>query len=263
MKFTVFVCATLWLLVPGLSMAEDDPYLWLENVEGENALAWARGQNERSLELLEAHPLFEPIHERALEILTSEDRIDYPGLRDGEVYNFWRDAEHVRGIWRKTSLENYREDNDQWDVILDIDALAESEDENWVWAGSGCRYPENDRCLIGLSIGGADASVRREFDLETREFVEDGFVLPESKSQVSWRDLDSVFYGPAFKPEDMTDSGYARTVRLWQRGTDKEQSELIYEGEKTDVAVSGVRFWDGPEQFYDLIVRVPTFFTRH
>ena len=261
-KSTLIAAVLTGLLIPSVSMANDDPYLWLEDVEGENALAWARGMNEVSLDMLEAHPLFEPIHEKTLEILTSDDRIAYPSLMGGEIYNYWRDEQHVRGIWRTTSLEGYRSENPDWDVIIDLDSLAEAEDENWVWAGSGCRYPDYDRCLVGLSIGGADAAVRREFDLATREFVEDGFVLPESKSGISWRDRDSVFYGPAFAPEDMTDSGYPRTVRLWQRGTPKEASELIYEGEQTDVAVTGLRFWDGPEQFYDLIVRVPDFFSR-
>jgi len=243
-------------------MAQNDPYLWLEEVEGPNALAWARGQNELSISALESHPLFEPIHERALEIYTSDDRIAYPSLMGGEIYNFWRDADHVRGIWRKATLKGYREDETDWDLILDVDALAEAENENWVWAGSNCRYPDYDRCLVGLSIGGADAAVRREFDLETREFVEDGFFVPESKSSIGWRDRDSVFYGPAFAPEDMTDSGYPRTVRLWQRGQARDDSELIFEGEKTDVASSGVRFWDG-DDYYDLIIRVPDFFSRH
>ncbi|MEX0914850.1 MAG: prolyl oligopeptidase family serine peptidase, partial [Wenzhouxiangellaceae bacterium] len=213
---------------------------------------------------------FEPIHGRALEILTSDDRIAYPSLMGGEVYNFWRDAEHVRGIWRKTSLQAYRDDdrddnrddNRDWDVILDVDKLADDEDENWVWAGSNCRYPDYDRCLVGLSIGGADAAVRREFDLESREFVADGFFLPESKSSIGWRDRNSVFYGPAFDDDDMTDSGYPRTVRLWQRGEPREDAELIFEGEKTDVASTGVRFWDG-DDYYDLIIRVPDFFSRH
>ena len=262
MKSLMIAAFAVALNIPALSFADEDPYLWLETVESENALAWARGQNQRSLDQLEAHPLFEPIHNKALEILTSDDRIAYPSLMGGEIYNYWRDAEHVRGIWRMTSLQGYRSDDPDWDVIIDLDQLAEDEGENWVWAGSGCRYPDYDRCLIGLSIGGADAAVRREFDLQTRQFVEDGFILPESKSGISWRDRDSVFYGPAFTPEDMTDSGYPRTVRLWRRGTPKEQSELIYEGEQTDVAATGVRFWDG-DDYYDLIVRVPDFFSRH
>ena len=246
----------------GIAMAQNDPYLWLEEVEGPNALAWARGQNEVAQGELEAHPLFEPVHERALEILTSDDRIAYPSLMGGEIYNFWRDEAHVRGIWRKASLAAYRADDTDWAVILDVDALAETEGENWVWAGSDCRYPEYDRCLVGLSVGGADAAVRREFDLATRAFVEDGFQVPESKSSIGWRDRDSVFYGPAFDDAEMTDSGYPRTVRLWRRGESREDAELIFEGEKTDVAASGVRFWDG-DDYYDLIIRVPDFFSRH
>jgi prolyl oligopeptidase len=250
------------LAVSGAVMAEDDPLLWLEEIESDRALEWARAQNERSLDYLKSHELFEPIHARALEILTSDDRIAYPSLMGGEVYNFWRDATHVRGIWRKTSRESYRSESPDWDVIIDVDRLAEREDENWVWAGASCRYPDYDRCLVGLSIGGADAAVRREFDLETRSFVEDGFVLPESKSRISWRDRDSVFLGRAFSDEEMTDSGYPRTVRVWQRGMPAEEAKLVYEGERTDVAVTGLRIWDGDE-YYDLIVRSPGFFTRH
>ncbi|MEA5445778.1 prolyl oligopeptidase family serine peptidase [Gammaproteobacteria bacterium AB-CW1] len=243
-------------------MANDDPYLWLEEVEGEKALEWAEEQNKRSLSELEGHPLFEPIHDRALEILTSDDRIAYPSLMGGQVYNFWRDANHVRGIWRTTSRESYRSDDTDWDIILDVDALAEAEDENWVWAGSSCRYPDYDRCIIGLSRGGADAAVRREFDLEKREFVEDGFVLPEAKSQISWRDRDSVFVGTDWGDGSLTSSGYPRQVRLWERGTPVEEAELVFEGEESDVAVSGTRFWDGDTP-YDMIVRSVGFFTRH
>ena len=198
-----YLVLTAAVAATGIAMAQNDPYLWLEEVEGPNALAWARGQNEVAQGELEAHPLFEPIHERALEILTSDDRIAYPSLMGGEIYNFWRDEAHVRGIWRKASLAAYRaddrDDNRDWDVILDVDALAETEGENWVWAGSDCRYPDYDRCLVGLSVGGADAAVRREFDLESRAFVEDGFQVPESKSSIGWRDRDSVFLRPCVR----------------------------------------------------------------
>ena len=250
------------LSFPGAVMAaEDDPFLWLEEIESERALDWARAQNERSTELLEAHPLFEPIHERNLEILTADDRIAYPSLMGGRIFNFWRDAEHVRGIWRVTSREDYRNDAPDWDTIIDVDALAEAEDENWVWAGASCRYPDYDRCIIGLSIGGADAAVRREFDLDTRTFVEDGFVLPESKSYISWRDRDSVFFGPAFEDDQMTTSEYPRQVYIWQRGTPRESAELVFEAERDDVLVWGSRFWDG-DTAWDMIVRLPSFFTR-
>lgn len=261
MKPWVFAALTFGLFAQGLAVAEDDPWMWLEDVEGENALAWARGQNERSLDHLRSRALFEPIHERALEILTSDDRIAYPDLMGGEIYNFWRDDEHVRGIWRKTSLSSFRSDKPDWDVLLDLDELAEREDENWVWAGASCRYPDYDRCIIGLSIGGADAAVRREFDLASREFVDDGFRLDESKSSITWRDRDSVFVGPAFADDQVTDSGYPRTVRLWRRGTDLEDAPVVFEGERGDVGVFSARIHDGDDH-YDVITRAPSFFER-
>ncbi len=256
----VLLCAAV--AGPSNAMDDKDLFLWLEEIDSERSLDWAREQNERSEDLLRSHSDFEAIHQRNLDILTADDRIAFPSLMGGEVYNFWRDANHVRGIWRRTELEAYRGGTPDWDVILDIDRLAEEEDRNWIWAGSGCRYPDYDRCLIGLSIGGADASYRREFDLVERRFVDDGFNLPESKSRVAWRDRDSVFFGPAFEDEQMTDSGYPRQVRIWRRGTAHAESELVYEGERGDVAVSGIRIWDR-DDYFDLIVRVPDFFSRH
>ncbi|MCH8477666.1 MAG: prolyl oligopeptidase family serine peptidase [Wenzhouxiangella sp.] len=249
------------VFVSGAVMANDDPFLWLEEIEGDTALEWAREQNERSEAFLRAHPLFEELHKRNLEILTSEDRIAFPSLMGGQIFNFWRDANHVRGIWRVTTRENFRDPRPEWDVIIDVDQLAAEEEQNWVWAGANCRYPDYDRCLVGLSIGGADAAVRREFDMESRSFVEDGFVLPESKSYISWRDRDSVFFGPAFEPEQMTTSEYARKVYIWRRGTPREEAELVFEGQREDVLVWGSRLWDG-DTAWDVIIRLPTFFTR-
>lgn len=257
-----FVTLLLFLGL-GLSVhavAAEDPWLWLEEVEGVNALAWAQGQNQRSLGEIESHPLFAPIQERALEILTSDERIAWPSLMGGEVYNFWRDDTHVRGLWRKTSLESYRSGQPEWEVIIDVDELAEREGKNWVWAGASCRYPAYDRCIVSLSVGGSDAAVRREFDLERRQFVADGFMLEESKSALTWRDRDNVFVGPAFEDSQVTDSGYPRTVRLWQRGTALEDAPVVFEGERADVAVRAVRIHDG-DQHIDVIVRSPTFFT--
>ena len=261
MKKLTTALLTAGLMAPGALMANDDPFLWLEEIESEEALDWAREQNERSVGFLQSHPLFESIQQRNLEILTADDRIAFPSLMGGQIFNFWRDAQHVRGIWRVTSRENYRNERPDWDVIIDVDALAEAEGENWVWAGANCLYPDYDRCIIGLSIGGADAAVRREFDMESRQFVEDGFVLPESKSYISWRDRDSVFFGPAFSPEQMTTSEYARQVYIWRWGTPWEEAELVFEGERNDVLVWGSRFWDGDTP-WDMIVRLPTFFTR-
>ena len=242
-------------------MAQDDPFLWLEDIEGEQALDWARGQNERAEARLAGHPAFEAIHARNLAIMTSEDRIPLPSLQGGKIYNFWRDATHVRGLWRTTSVASYRGRKPDWEVVLDVDALAAAEQQNWVWADASCRHPAYDRCSIGLSVGGADAAVRREFDLEKRQFVEDGFNLPESKSFLAWRDRDSVFLAPAFTPEQLTDSGYPRLVQLWRRGTPKEAAETVFEGKREDVGVYATREWDG-DTHHDIILRYPDFFSR-
>jgi prolyl oligopeptidase len=258
--FSVWLAAAV-LCVGGSALADEDSFLWLEAVEAEEALAWARAQNARAEERLTAHEAFDPIHRRNLEIVTSEERVPTPDLKGGLVYNFWQDARHVRGIWRRTTLESYRSARPEWELLIDLDRLAEQEGQNWVWAGASCRYPDYDRCLVGLSIGGADAAVWREFDLESREFVEGGFQLGESKSGIAWRDRDSVFLAPAFTDDQVTDSGYPRSVRLWRRGTPLDEAQLIYEGERNDVGVFPVRVWDGATP-YDLVVRAPGFFTR-
>jgi prolyl oligopeptidase len=253
------------LFLTGLSMlgpalAQEDPYLWLEEVESERALAFAREQNERALARLEAQPLFATIYERNLEILNSDERIPSPSQIGDFVYNFWRDAEHVRGLWRRVSVEGYREPEPRWETVIDLDALAAEEGENWVWSGASCRYPAYDRCLIALSRGGADATVVREFDLAERRFVDDGFTLPEAKSDVAWRDRDSIFVGTDFGDGSLTDSGYPRVVRIWRRGTPLSDAETVFEGDRSDVSASGYRFWDG-STYHDVVVQATSFYS--
>jgi len=180
--------------------APEDPYLWLEEVEGDRALAWVEDQNEVSLGYLEALPTFGPLYERNLEIYNSDERIPMPAIRGAHVYNFWRDAEHVRGLWRRMPVDTYLAGGSDWEILLDVDALAETEGEDWVWKGSDCLRPEYRHCLLNLSRGGADATVVREFDVATRTFVENGFQLPEAKSRLSWKDADTLYVGSDFGP---------------------------------------------------------------
>lgn len=162
-----------------------DPYVWLEEIEGERAMAWVNAQNERSLGVLRGDPRYEGLHQQALEIVQSRDRIPAPGFRrqggTEVIDNFWQDATHVRGIWRTTSVESYGTAEPVWETILDVDALAAAEGKNWVYKGATCLPPEETRCLVSLSDGGKDAVTIREFDRATRTFVEGGFVLEESK----------------------------------------------------------------------------------
>ena len=238
----------------------DDPYIWLENVEGEEALNWVEAQNEVSVGYLESLPTFDGLYDRNLEILNSDDRIASPGLRGDHVFNFWRDATNTRGLWRRTTLEDYVSGDPDWDVILDLDALAEAEGENWVWKGASCLRPDYRLCALYLSRGGADATVIREFDVEDKAFVEDGFVLPEAKSRLSWIDEDTVFIGTDFGDGSLTDSGYPRTARIWSRGEPISDAMEVFAGEQADVSAGVYRSWDG-DIHYDIAVRAPTFYT--
>jgi prolyl oligopeptidase len=197
--------------------AEEEELLWLEEVEGDEALAFARAMNERSLDRLQSDPRYQTLYDEALEILESDDRIPFVSVRGGELWNFWRDANNTHGLWRKTTLDSYMTDAPEWDVVLDVDQLAEAEDRNWVWGGSSCLSPDYRHCMITLSDGGSDASHRREFDMESRSFVEDGFVIPETKGSTAWIDADTLLIATALDEDEVTTSGYPFVVKRWTR----------------------------------------------
>ncbi len=216
----------------------DDPYLWLEDVQGERALDWARERNAQSQSVLEAVPGFAQTRGKLLEVLDNRDQIPYVKRRGDHLWNLWKDANNKRGLWRRTTLAEYRKAQPQWETLIDIDALAKAENENWVWGGAECFAPAYNRCLISLSRGGADATVVREYDLTTRSFVKDGFALPEAKSQIDWIDANTVLVSTDFGPGSMTKSGYARTVKEWKRGTPLARARTVYEAQESDVSVS-------------------------
>jgi len=238
-----------------------DHYLWLETVRGEAALAWVRERNATTRKVLEAHPRFAAMREGIRAALDSRDRIPQVMRRGDWLYNFWQDAEHPRGLWRRTSLAEYRKPKVAWDVLLDIDALGQAEGENWVWAGASCLGPDYERCLLRLSRGGADARVVREFDLTTRRFVTEGFTLPEAKSDVDWLDRDTVLVATDFGPGSLTDSGYPRVVKRWRRATPLADAETVFEAETRDVAAGfGIDRTPGFER--TLLVRSLDFYNK-
>jgi prolyl oligopeptidase len=221
---------------PAASAAAEDPYLWLEDVDSARALDWVRARNAESRRVLEAVPRFAQMRDGIREVLDSKDQI--PGVsRQGDwFYNFWRDQAHPRGLWRRTTLAEYRKPEPAWDTVIDLDALAAAENENWVWDGADCLGPAYERCLVSMSRGGADAHVVREFDLVKRAFVEGGFALPEAKSSVEWIDDRTVYVLTDFGPGSLTDSGYPRLVKRWQRGTPLSAAVTVYEAQKQDVS---------------------------
>ncbi|MBA4158268.1 MAG: S9 family peptidase [Gemmatimonadetes bacterium] len=246
---------------PASASAQDDedPFLWLEEVEGERAMEWVESRNTATLNELSASPVYQPIFDRVREVLDSRDRIAYPAIMGDRLYNFWQDQANPRGVWRRTVWESYLSGNPQWEVVLDIDALAASEGVNWSYAGASCLEPEYRRCLVRLSRGGADAVEVREFDTETRRFIEGGFHLPEAKQSVAWMDRDALLVAADFGPGSMTSSGYARVAKLWRRGTPLTAAETLFEGSEGDVSVS-VGTWRTADRSMSLVIHRPSFF---
>jgi prolyl oligopeptidase len=214
-----------------------DPYLWLEDVLGQDALDWVRARNEPTVEEFSGDE-FERMRTQALEVLDTDARIPYVRRRGDYLYNFWRDAANPRGLWQRTTLDSYRSDNPDWDVLIDVDELARVDDENWVWAGANVIYPEYTRALVSLSRGGSDAAIVREFDMATRGFIDEGFALAEAKSHTSWVDPDTLLVGTDFGEGSLTDSGYPRIVKRWRRGQQLEDAHTLFEGAAGDVIVA-------------------------
>ncbi|MGY0618201.1 prolyl oligopeptidase family serine peptidase [Lysobacter sp. A378] len=241
------------ILVAGLTVAAGaahaqesavtDPYLWLENVEGEKALDWVKARNAVTEAELASTPEFKQLEAKILAILDSEAKIPFVSKIGDYYYNFWKDAGHERGIWRRTTLAEYRKDAPQWETVIDLDALNQAEGENWVWHGADCLKPAYERCLIALSRGGADADVTREFDLSTQSWVTDGFFRDEAKGGLGWIDRDHVYVFTDFGPDaegapTVTESGYPRVVKQWTRGTPMSEAIVVYEGKADDMYIA-------------------------
>ena len=224
----------------------DEDHLYLEEVLGETALNEVKGWNKRTLDRLKADPRYKTFYNDALEILNSKDKIPYVSYRNDEVHNFWQDADHVRGVWRKSTLDSYLSDGTTWETVLDFDKLAKDEDKNWVYKGNSCLTPENELCFVNLSDGGKDAVIRREFNTKTKTWVDDGFITAESKGTMSWLDQDRMVIGVDFGAGTLTDSGYPMIAKLWKRGTPLSSAIEIGRGEKTDVG-----YWPGVYELSD------------
>lgn len=219
----------------------DDPYLWLEDVHGARALDWVRERNARTEADIAAAPAFKTLEADIRAILDSDAKI--PGVEKigAYYYNFWKDAQHPRGLWRRTTLEEYRTPEPRWETVLDLDALNAAEGAQWVWHGADCLRPKYERCLIALSPGGSDADVTREFDLATKQFVKDGFFRPEAKGGLAWIDEDTVYVYTDFGPGSLTRSGYPRIVKQWRRGTPLAAASVVYEGKPDDMYIAALR----------------------
>lgn len=241
----------------------EDPYLWLEEVEGERALTWVREQNARSLAVLEGDARFAQLHADAMALANSRDRLPLGGIQEGFYYNFWQDAEHVRGIYRRTPVAAFSSGNPTWETVFDVDAVAAAENSNWVFQGMDC-LEGSTRCLVTLSDGGRDASTYREYDLATRSFVTGGFVVPEAKSSVAWLDENTLLVGTDWGSENgaptVTESGYAFVLKRWARGTPLESATEVIRGQNTDVGVFAGVLQDTTGARLPIAIEAQTFF---
>jgi len=257
---------TLLLLI-GLSLAavivmaqqDEDPHLWLEEVDGTRAMDWVKAHNKRTCDHFEAMPGFDDLYQRNLTIYNADDRIATPEIRGDFVYNFWKDATHPRGVWRRALLSDYLKRSPQWEVLIDVDALSATDGEKWVLKGVSWLHPNFNRCMVNLSPGGGDAVTSREFDVREKVFVKEGFVLPTAKSQVAWKDENTLYVGTNFGAGSMTQSGYARITKVWKRGTALASAETLYEGQETDMGVWTYTM-HAAHRTYVLVYRMLTFY---
>jgi prolyl oligopeptidase len=251
-----------FMLATGVNsgIIDEDPYIWLEDVHGSRAIKWVEGKNRASIDNLTGHPKYQDIYAKSLAIYNSSDRIPSPSILGDFIYNFWQSPEHVRGIWRRTVKEKYLEGNPEWDILLDLDEMSREDGINWVFKGANGLYPGYSRFMVSLSKGGADATVIREFDVNDKAFIEDGFQLPEAKGGVSWLDENTLFVASDFGEGTVTTSGYPRQLRLWKRGNPASEAPVIFEGHTSDVSISGFVI-NKPEGQYAIIRRAMTFYT--
>lgn len=245
-----------------VAAAQDaDPYLWLEDIEGEKALGWVKQENAATDALIVGRPGFEPDRKRARDILDDDRQIAMPGEVMGDtITNFWRDAANPRGLWRQSPLDAYLAGKPVWTTLIDVDALGKAEKQSWVWHGADCLAPAYTRCLVSLSPGGTDSDIVREWDRTTKSFVTDGFILPQAKSSVTWEDADTLLVATDYGAGSMTASGYPRIVKRWKRGTPLSAAETVAEGATEDVGMNVFALTDGDKR-WPMISRGKTFYT--
>ncbi len=262
MKTKSIILAALSLTSLMSLSQNEDPYLWLEEVNGKKALEFVETQNKICFDRLTIRKEYQSVYDKSLEILNSNERIVYPSTHAEFVYNFWQDKDHPRGIWRRSPKTAYQSGKPAWDVLLDIDALSKKDSVLWVYKGAGGLYPKYERFLVHLSKGGGDAVITREFDVNKKEFIEDGFYIPEAKGGASYLDENTLVVSSDFGENTMTTSGYPRQVKMWKRGTPLKDAKLLFEGEKNDVSCSGYVVRDG-EKVFLMINRGITFYSGH
>jgi prolyl oligopeptidase len=252
-------CSTIFPGALAAQQAATDPFIWLEDIDGKRSMDWVNAKNAATVAELSSTPVYQPLYTRIKQILDSKDRIAYPNIVGDRIYNFWQDADHQRGIWRRTTDSDYLAGNPKWETVLDVDALAKAENVPMSYGGADCFEPENRHCLISLSRGGSDAAEVREMDVVTKQFLNDGFKLPEAKTTTAWVDQNTLLVGTDFGPGSMTTSGYPRVIKLWKRGTPPSAATTVFEVPADHVAANASAI-DAVGRRYIQISDIKTFY---
>src|SRR5579862_5066919 len=240
--------------------ASDDPFVWLEQVDSPRAMDWVRAENAKTAAVLEQDAHYPPMFKDALALAQADDRIPEPHVIGGQIYNFWQDRNHAHGLWRRTTLADYKRADSHWTPVLDLDALSTAEKANWFWGGAQCAQPEERLCTLELSNGGEDAVTVREFDLRSGQFVRDGFVFPSGKQTVVWQDTNTMLASRAWSPGELTASGYPYIVKRVRRGQPLAAAQELFRGTPNDVGVNPESLTDGAGHQLLLIERDLSFF---
>ncbi len=260
MKLLKLMPVLMITITQTLFAQSEDPYMWLEDIDGEKSMDFVKAHNEATFNVLSKQKDYQDIYDKCLAIYDSKDKIIFPTIYGDYIYNFWQDDEHVRGIWRRTPKKSYLADKPVWETVLDIDALSAKDNVKWVFKGANGLYPTYDRFLLNLSNGGGDAVAIKEFDVNKKEFINDGFNITEAKGDAYFVDMNTVILSTDFGEGTMTTSGYPRQTKIWKRGTALKDAKLIYEGAVDDVGAWGFIYRDGDKKYLG-VVRAPGFFT--
>ena len=236
LTFLLFLFSLSWCATPNAAALEADPFLWLEEIESARSLQFVKQQNEATFARLK-NQRYQQLEQEVRKIALAKDRMPSVFFLGEHLYNLWQDANHSRGLLRRTSVPEFAKEDPHWETVLDLDQLAKQEKENWVWKGIQCLEPENHLCMLHLSRAGKDAKVSREFDLREKQFVLHGFVLPEAKSNLSWIDSDRLLVETDFGPVSMSHSGYPIISKIWSRHTDLSEAVELFHGEASNISV--------------------------
>jgi len=256
MTHLLFVLALAVQQPTSPSAPPDDPFVWLEDVESARSMEWVNAKNAATIAVLGRAPLYQTLYDRLKQILDSKDKIAFPNIMGTALYNFWKDADHERGIWRRTTWASYATANPTWETVIDLDSLSKAEGVTWSWAGADCLEPEYRHCIVALSRGGSDANEQREFDLTTKRFVPTGFKVPEAKTSTTWVDDNTLLIGTDFGPGSLTTSGYARIFKLWKRGTPLSTATPLFEAPVDHVGGFGFSVVSGGRRYVEIADRI-------